>query len=66
MRGWTFSGWPEMQEQTYDVTIIVKGKGGTVKVKLGSIERESIFKPDYPETIRAVVKLYEQSIEDKP
>ncbi len=54
----------EVKELFYDVTVLVSGKSGTVTVKLGKIPRDSIFAPDYPEAIRAVVKLYESSFED--
>jgi hypothetical protein len=47
---------------TYDVTIIVRRKGASFKVKLPGIPRDKIMAEGYPEIIGSVVKAFEQSV----
>jgi hypothetical protein len=53
---------------TYEITIVVRGKRGTSKWKLGGITREKIFADGYPAVIRRVVEAHEQFVgrEDAP
>ena len=47
---------------TYDITITVSGKGGTMKTRHLKIPREKIMAPDYPDVLRKSVEVYERFV----